>query len=195
MSIYPAFNTIIAAFQSNACLAGVLGLSGRREIITAVCGFHLLVIIGLAIVGLVFGCACIERRCRRERALAAERPHMSSEEFLDLVGLGSRYDELCLGVRKGLAEDGKIPVEVVYPDEKMEFFEGLTGLGIDTVGVVMVLEDELGVSISDAVAEKIPFPLGRKLATTSVADTIRGMIECEQFMALLGINEPSEEGD
>ena len=183
----PAFNTIIAAFEHYECLAAIPIVREKPWIVPVI-------IFGLAIVGLVFAFACVERCCRRERRRAAQRPHMSPEEFLELVGLDSRYDDLCLAVRKAMAEDGKIPVEVVYPHEKMELFEGLTGLGIDTVGVVMVLEDELGVSISDAVAEKIPFPLGRKLATTSVADTIRGMIECEQFMALLGINEPSGGG-
>jgi len=179
MNVDFAFNTICAAFQQKAYLANVPILSEWQGcFVFAVC---VVIFSGLALIVFV-----IRPTRRRRRRITAARSHVSAEQFLDLVALGSRYDGLCLAVRKAMAEQTKIPVEFIYPNDSMEFLCSLTYDGYDTVEIAMTLEDELKISIPDKIAEKMDFPCDiDSLANTSLVEWIRGLIQCEEFTALL----------
>jgi len=169
MNMDLAFNRIIAAFQHKACLADMLALNQGQKILI------------LVIIFLIVGFIVLEIDRRRRYRKAAGRRHMSTEEFLDSVGVESRWHGLCLAIREQMARQGRVPVEVIYPSDSMKFLCSLTFDGFDTVEIVMEIEDTLNISIPGDIAEKLPFPFD----STSLADCIRGFLECEALMSLI----------
>jgi hypothetical protein len=128
----------------------------------------------------------------RRRRLAAGRVHMSTEEFIASVDAGPMYDALCVVVRTEAARQTKLPVETTYSSDTMEFLESLADGRLDTVEIVAAIEKGLKMSIPDEIAKKMPYPdKGFRNAGTTLADCIRGFIGCEEFVALLSVEEPS----
>jgi len=80
-----------------------------------------------------------------------------------------------------MAKQAKVPVEVIYPGDSMKFILSLTFDGFDAVEITVAIEDALGIHLPDEIADKIPFPQD----DTSLADTIRGLIECKEFADLV----------
>ena len=126
------------------------------------------------------------RSVRRRRRLVEGRSYMSEEEFLDSIALESKYDDVCLMIRGEMAMQAGVPEEAIYPSDTIEFISSLTLHFFDSSGIVCALEDGLNIShISDELAEKIPCPSG----DTSLADAIRGFIECDVIISLLPLED------
>lgn len=129
---------------------------------------------------------------RRRRKAAARRP-VSNEDFIAAVDAGSGYDALCVVVRTEAARQTKLPAEAVFPDDTMEFLESFADGALNTVKIIAAIENGLDISIPDEVANKMPYPdKGFRSAETTLADCIKGFIGCEEFAAILGVDDPRE---
>ena len=114
-------------------------------------------IILLGVLGLVLTAGWdIKRRAQRRAAgHAAGHPPMADAEYLAELDLPETKQDLCLAFRLAMADAAGVPPETVYPSDSMAHLCELGLDGIDTVEILIGLEDRLGVTISDREAEKI----------------------------------------
>jgi hypothetical protein len=151
-----------------------------------------LIVAGVIMAVLLLLMLLVKHDLRRRRQAAARRPAVSMDEFIDGVDAGPAYDALCVAVRQESASQTEIPVEAIYPSDTIEFLESFAGGRFDTACIIQAIEKGLGISISEEIANKMPFPhKGFRTEFTTIADCIRGFIECEEFAALLVGQEPS----
>ena len=112
---------------------------------------------------------------------------MTAEDFIAAVDAGPAYNTLCLSVREEFALQTKLPVDVVFPGDTIEFLESFAGGRFDTANIIRAIENGLNRPIPDEIANKMPYPhKGFRTVHTTLADYIKGFIECEEFAALLG---------
>lgn len=102
-----ACNRIGLAFGHTVCLAEAEAFSLAA---------FLLITLSLWVLCIVL----LIRATRRRRRETARRPHMSTEDFLERIDAPPEYAGLFVAVRKAMAQQGKVPVEVIYPDDSMK---------------------------------------------------------------------------
>ncbi|MBT3198636.1 MAG: hypothetical protein HN350_01865 [Phycisphaerales bacterium] len=131
-----------------------------------------------------------ELRYRRRKA--ARRAPMSTDDFLAGLDAGAFYDALGASVRAEVASQTQLPVDVIYPDDTMEFLDTLAGGNLDTAEIIHAIETGLEMPIPEEIASKIPYPhKGFRTSNTTLADCIKGFLECEEFTEMLSGDEPS----
>lgn len=117
---------------------------------------------------------------------------MSIANFLAGVDAGAFCDALCTSVRSEVAAQTQLPVDVIYPDDTIEFLDTFAGGTLDTAEIIQAIEKGLEMSIPEEIASKIPYPhKGFRTANTTLADCIKGFLECEEFAAMLTGEDPS----
>jgi hypothetical protein len=93
---------------------------------------------------------------RRRAKHMAGRTAMADGEYLEAVGAGPELGEICLAVRRALAEIGKMPAEYVQPTDDAGTILALDweNLGPDWLDLVMRVEDALDVDIPSRVLDR-----------------------------------------
>lgn len=86
--------------------------------------------------------------------LDLNRPLMSNEEFLALIGLPQDKNEICLAFRAAMADTVKLSPESIYPSDLLDQLNSLTFLGFDQSEIYFHVERQLGVRISGYNADK-----------------------------------------
>jgi hypothetical protein len=148
-------------------------------------GVELLVAAGIMAV-LVLLMLSIKYEVRRRRRKAEARRPMSAGDFIAAVDAEPKYNTLCLAVREEFAVQTKLPVDVVFPSDTIVFLESFAGGGFETADIIRAIENGLDMPIPEEIANKMPYPhRGFRTVHTTLADCIRGFIECEEFAALL----------
>jgi acyl carrier protein len=167
----PALNTVILAFRGGPCLAAELSLTDA---------LLLAAVFGALTIGGIYYLTTHIRRVRNFRRKVAKRRHVPTDEYLTTIGADSKYDAVYIAMRDTMAHQAKVPPEVIYPTDTLDFIYLMTLDGFDSVKIVMALEDSLGVSIPDEIAEQIVFPKTRtEYASISLSDCVGKMLECE----------------
>lgn len=132
----------------------------------------------LCIVSLVafFHGLVLHYRWSRRRFLAGREP-MGDDEFIRLGRLDAEERELVVLIRQGMADGYEyLPREYVRPDDKVHEIANRTCMTpMDSVGLVIVLEDYLGVEITDELCYEQLIPT-RLYNSATVAELVRHII-------------------
>lgn len=113
---------------------------------------------------------------QRVQEFSDSKPPESDEEFVSGCGVSSATAHIAIGVRRVIARLGSVePAFICHDDlfegriDRLPFWDSL-----DTIGIVMELEEEFGVKIDDAKAQRIRHPeLTRKLTVKDfVSDVV-----------------------
>ena len=116
----------------------------------------------------------VVRLPRRRRQWTENHAAMSDNEWVRSLAMADANRSLCIQLRNGLAVSTGVPAESIGPDDRFAELESqLTFDGIDSVEIVMFLEDLMEVSIPDKIAERLPAP-GLKFET--VGDWVSSFI-------------------
>lgn len=95
----------------------------------------------------------IRARERREKHVRG-RTELSDAAFVAQMGIVFAHRDAYLAVRRAMAKAAGVPPETIHPDDQMEHLCSLGFDGIDTIEIIMELENELRASFRDDACEE-----------------------------------------
>ena len=135
------------------------------------------IIVGFPLLLVVVLFLDIKASKKKGAAFAAEREHVSDEEFVRRAG-GSPDERIYAGIRvirKALEAMTCIPAPCLHPTDKVVGILSLPWVGVDFVEVVMEIEDELGINIPEKDIEAM---FGHMSAEPTLGELGLGMADC-----------------
>ena len=138
-----------------ACLVGFLvAWIVIPFLISVETGVAMVAFLGVGII-LVLG-AHLWCRGQRERVFGARDP-MSNERFLEEMGATKDKGELFIAVRKAFAIASETEPENLYPDDTAVWLGNMLPAPLDSVTIMLELEDRLDIHIADELMMEIFF--------------------------------------